>query len=130
MFLIKETLALFLCKKFKEIRYMCKVIEDFKISLVEDGKSSKTIESYVGDIKAFIEFLGSKGVEFNGTLQRFYVVSYKNFLVENNYEVATINKKINSIHALNRYLVATGEMKETVVENSKDRVKIAYGSKK
>ena len=109
---------------------MCKVIENFKISLIEDGKSDKTIESYVGDIKAFKEFLGSKGVEFNGTLQRFYVVSYKNFLVESSYEVATINKKINSIHALNRYLVATGAMKKIVVENSKDRVKIAYGSEK
>lgn len=100
---------------------MCKVIEDFKISLIEVGKSPKTIESYIGDIKAFIEFLASKGVELNGTLQRFYVVSYKNFLVESNYEVATINKKTNSIHALNRYLVATGEMKEIAVENSKDR---------
>lgn len=91
---------------------MCKIIEDFKISLVEDGKSPKTIESYVGDIKAFIEFIGDKGVEFNGNLQWFYVVIYKNFLVESNYEVATINKKIDSIHALNRYLVGTGEMKE------------------
>ena len=109
---------------------MCQVIEDFKISLIEDGKSAKTIESYVGDIKAFIEFLGDKGVEFNGNLQRFYVVSYKNFLVDSNYEVAIINKKINSIHALNRYLVATGAMKEIVVENSKDRIKIAYGSEK
>lgn len=109
---------------------MNEIVENFKISLVEDGKSPKTIESYIGDIKAFIEFLGDKGVEFNGTLQRFYVVSYKNFLVESNYEVATINKKINSIHALNRYLVATGDMKEIVVENSKDRVKIAYGSEK
>ena len=44
---------------------MCQVIEDFKISLIEDGKSPKTIESYVGDIKSFIEFLGDKGVEFN-----------------------------------------------------------------
>ena len=78
--------------------------------LIIYSKSPKTIESYVGDSKAFIEFLGDKGVEFNGTLQRFYVVSYKNFLVESNYEVATINKKINSIHALNRYLVATKEI--------------------
>ncbi|MDU1937814.1 MAG: phage integrase N-terminal SAM-like domain-containing protein [Clostridium sp.] len=109
---------------------MCQTIEDFKISLIEDGKSPKTIESYIGDIKAFIEFIGSKGAEFNGTLQRFYVVSYKNFLVDSNYEVATINKKINSIHALNRYLVSTGAMKEIVVENSKDRIKIAYGSEK
>ena len=37
---------------------MCKVIGDFKISLIEDGKSPKTIESYVGDIEAFKEFLG------------------------------------------------------------------------
>ena len=29
---------------------MCKVIDDFKISLVEDGKSPKTIQIYVGDI--------------------------------------------------------------------------------
>ena len=50
---------------------MCKIIEDFKISLMEDGKSPKTIENYVGDIKAFIEFLSSKGFEFNSTLQRF-----------------------------------------------------------
>ncbi|UZQ52260.1 hypothetical protein [Clostridium kluyveri] len=42
---------------------MCKVIEDFKISLTEDGKSPKTIESYVGDIKVFIEFLGTKKEE-------------------------------------------------------------------
>lgn len=76
----KEALALFLCKKFKEGKCMCKVIDDFKISLIEDGKSPKTIESYIGDIRGFIEFLGSKGVEFNGMLQRFYVVSYDNYL--------------------------------------------------
>lgn len=126
----QEALTLFYLRKLRGVITMCQVIEDFKISLIEDGKSPKTIESYVGNIKAFIEFLGNKGVEFNGTLQRFYVVSYKNFLVENNYEVATINKKKNSIHELNRYLVATGAMKEIVVENSKDRIKIAYGSEK
>lgn len=71
----KEALAIFVCKKFKEGKCMCKVIENFKISLIEDGKSPKTIESYIGDIRAFIDFLASKGVEFNGTLQRFYVVS-------------------------------------------------------
>ena len=32
---------------------MCQLIEDFKINLIEDGKSPKTIESYVGDIKSF-----------------------------------------------------------------------------
>ena len=111
MFLRKEALALFLCKKFKEGKCMCKVIEDFKISLIEDGKSPKTIESYIGDIRGFIEFLGSKGVEFNGNLQRFYVVSYKNFLVESNYEVATINKKINIAPVVSSKLSFTPEMR-------------------
>ena len=73
---------------------MCQVIEDFKISLIEDGKSPKTIESYIGDIRGFIESLGSKGVEFNGILQLFYVVSYKNFLVESNNRIA-IKKRMN-----------------------------------
>lgn len=127
---MKKHWLFFHIKKLKGAKMMRQLIEDFKMSLIEDGKSPKTIESYVGDIKAFKEFLTAKGVDFNRTLQRFYVVSYKNFLVESNYEVATINKKINSIHALNRYLIVTGGMKEIVVENSKDRVKIAYGSEK
>ena len=36
--------------------------------IIEDGKSARTIESYVGDIKSFIGFLESKGVDFNGNL--------------------------------------------------------------
>lgn len=48
---------------------MCKVIEDFKISLIEDGESPKTMENYVGDIKVFIKFLNNKGAESNGNLQ-------------------------------------------------------------
>ena len=49
-------------KKLKGVKVMREIVEDFKISLIEDGKSPKTIESYVGDIKAFIEFLITKGV--------------------------------------------------------------------
>ena len=93
MFLVKKHWLFFHVKKLKGEKMMLQLIEDFKMSLIEDGKSPKTIESYVGDIKAFKEFLTAKGVDFNGTLQRFYVVSYKNFLVESNYEVATINKR-------------------------------------
>ena len=88
-------LTLFYLRKLRGVITMCQIIENFKIRLVEEGKSAKIIKSCVGDIKAFKEFLESKGVEFNGTLQRFYVVSYKNFLVESNYEVAIIDKKRN-----------------------------------
>lgn len=112
MFQVRNIGSFSHAKKLKGGITMCKIIEDFKISLIEDGKSPKTIESYVGDIRAFIVFLTTKAVDFNGNLQRFYVVSYKTHLVETNYEVATINKKINSIHALNRYLIASGDMKK------------------
>ncbi|MDM5188363.1 hypothetical protein QUF99_13845 [Bacillus sp. DX4.1] len=54
---------------------MYQIIEDFKISLIEDGKSPKPIESYPDDTKAFIEFLATKGVDFNDNLQRFYVTT-------------------------------------------------------
>ncbi|MGY5215635.1 site-specific integrase [Clostridium butyricum] len=90
MFLRKEALAVFLCEKFKEIKCRCKIIEDFKISLMEDGKSPKTIENYVGDIKALIKFLSSKGVEFNSTLQRFQVVIISVKKVISNFIVCTL----------------------------------------
>ncbi|WP_454054440.1 hypothetical protein [Clostridium sp. Marseille-Q7071] len=44
-------------KKLKKVKMMCQIIKDFEISIIEDGKSPKTTESYVGDIKPSIEFL-------------------------------------------------------------------------
>ncbi|WP_035284491.1 MULTISPECIES: tyrosine-type recombinase/integrase [unclassified Clostridium] len=95
---------------------------------MEDGKSTNTIQSYVGDITAFLKYLGTMGVEFDGVLKRFYVTSYKNYLVDNSYEPATINKKVNSIQAFNNFLIAKGYMQENVIDLKKDRVKIASGS--
>ncbi|MDU3524770.1 hypothetical protein [Clostridium sp.] len=40
---------------------MNEIVENFKISLIEDDKSPKT--------KAFIEFPNNKGVDFDGKLQ-------------------------------------------------------------
>ena len=107
---------------------MIAIIEQFKINLIEDCKSTNTVQSYVGDITAFLKYLGIMGVEFDGTLKRFYITSYKNYLVDNNYEPATINKKVNSIQAFNNFLIAKGYMQENVIDLKKDRVKIAMGS--
>lgn len=106
------------------------LIQRFKIHLEEDGKSTKTVESYIGDTSAFEAFLESKGVDFNGEMKRFYITSYRNYLIENQYEMTTINKKVNSIHSFNRYLVDNGSSKDIVVEIAKDRVKLAYGSER
>lgn len=47
MFLIKEALTLFYLKKLRGVKMMCQLIEDFKISLIEDGKSAKTIKRLI-----------------------------------------------------------------------------------
>jgi integrase/recombinase XerD len=106
------------------------LVQKFKIHLEKDGKSAKTVESYVGDTSAFVTFLESKAVDFTGEMKRFYITSYRNYLIENQYELATINKKVNSIHSFNRYLVDNGYTKDVVVDIAKDRVKLAYGSER
>ncbi|NRT73833.1 tyrosine-type recombinase/integrase [Clostridium beijerinckii] len=106
------------------------LVQRFKIHLEEDGKSPKTIESYVGDTAASIAFLEGKEVDFNGEMKRFYITSYRNYLIEKQYELSTINKKVNSIHSFNRYLFDNGYTKDVVVDIAKDRVKLAYGSER
>jgi integrase/recombinase XerD len=51
------------------------LVQKFKINLEEDGKSPKTIESYVGDTSVFIEAVESKGVDFNEEMKGFYIIS-------------------------------------------------------
>jgi site-specific recombinase XerD len=87
---------------------MITIIEQFKTNLIEDGKSTNTVKSYVGDISAFLKYLGTMSVEFDGVLKRFYITSYKNYIIDNSYESATINKKVNSIGAFNNFLIEKG----------------------
>ena len=63
-------------------------------------------------------------------MRRFHVISYRNHLIESGYEASTINKKVNSLQAFNRYMVEQGKMTGTVVDLARDRVKIASGSEK
>ncbi|WP_252232782.1 site-specific integrase [Clostridium sp. ZBS15] len=107
---------------------MIKIVEEFKTHITEDGKSPNTIQSYIGDISAFLKYLGTMNVEFNGALKRFYITIYKKYLIDNSYEPANINKKVNSIGAFNNFLIAKGYMQENVIDLKKDRVKIAVGS--
>ncbi|WP_418223627.1 site-specific integrase [Clostridium isatidis] len=78
-------------------------VKDFEEFLIKEGKMQKTIISYTGDVKMFLEFLNSKGVTFDGNLTRFYITAYKEHLIKENYTISTINKKINSLHSFNQY---------------------------
>ncbi|WP_238882329.1 tyrosine-type recombinase/integrase [Clostridium sp. YIM B02551] len=105
-------------------------VEKFKRYLKEDGKSQKTIESYVGDIAGFVTYLQSMEVKFQGELKRFYITSFRSYLIENKYEVATINKKINSLQSFNNFLMKNKYCNEFVVDLRKDRMRVAFGSEK
>lgn len=105
-----------------------RIVGEFEEALIADGKASKTLESYLGDIRAFLQWLESKDNTFTGALKRFHITAYRNYLVQNNYEVNTINKKINSLQSFNQFLIDKNYLKEQVVYLKKDKVKIAAGS--
>lgn len=78
---------------------------DFEKALSEEGKAKKTLESYIGDIRLFLQWLDSKGKIFTGNIKKFHVTTYKNYLVQEAYEANTINKKTNSLHSFNQFLI-------------------------
>src|SRR5690606_39022366 len=106
------------------------LLQQFARHLLDDGQSPKTVESYPGDVRGSCSSLARVGAPFDGTLQRPHITGYRNHLMEDGYEPSTINKKINSLQAFNRYLVARGLMTETVVNLSRGRVRIAGGSER
>jgi len=109
---------------------MIHLIEKFENHLMEDGKSKATIISYVGDCHQFVKWLESKSLIFNGKLTRFFITNYKKYLIETKLSVNSINKKINSLHSFNSYLINEGMTEEMVVIPKKDKIKIAKGSEK
>lgn len=105
-----------------------KIVIDFEEALAADGKAAKTLESYVGDIRAFLQWLESKGTTFTGNLKRFHITAYRSYLVQEGYEVNTINKKINSLQSFNQFLMDKEYLTEQIVDLKKDKVKVAVGS--
>ncbi|MHB9010440.1 MAG: tyrosine-type recombinase/integrase [Carboxydocellales bacterium] len=109
---------------------MREVVAAFGRHLQEDGKSPKTVESYVGDVAGFLAYMKGMGSLFQGGLRRFHVTSYRSHLQDSGYEVATINKKINSLQAFSRYLLERGELTDMVVDVRSDKVKVSAGSER
>lgn len=103
------------------------ILESYQNQLIADGKSDKTIQSYMTDVKGFLTWLSLKQVHFSGTLPRLYVTSYKTY-IQTIHSIHTINKKINSLNSFCQYLVKSGYQKEQVVFPAKDKIKIASGS--
>lgn len=91
-------------------------IAQFQQYLLDDGKSPKTIESYITDTIGLVEYLKTIKVQFNGQLKRNYITGYRNYLLKNEFQPSTINKKINSLNMFNVFLIKAGWMREIVVD--------------
>ncbi|MFJ8263021.1 tyrosine-type recombinase/integrase [Rummeliibacillus sp. NPDC094406] len=96
--------------------------------LFEEGRSPKTIESYVGDIKGFQIYLGEKATNEQTPLSRFSFAHYKQHLIDNHFAISTINKKINSLKVYNDFLQNKGLVDSNYIQLKRDRVQIAVGS--
>jgi len=105
-----------------------RLLEGFQQWLIEDGKSPKTIESYCGDVKQFQVYLAEKAVDEQQPLTRFSFVRYKQHLLDEEFKVSTINKKVNSLKVFNDYLQLKRIVDENYIQLRKDRVPIATGS--
>ena len=99
----------------------------FREYLLADGKAKKTVESYTGDVRDFLIWL-RKDRPF--PLARIQIVSYRSYLIQEGYQINTINKKLNSLFAFNLFLVEKKLMREQIVQMKKDRLKLAAGSEK
>ncbi len=103
------------------------LILEFQTYLRRDGKSELTIRSYKGDIEIFLSWLNERA-KFKGALTRYHVTSYKDFLMKSQYQINTINKKINSLNSFNHFLIYKKLCHEKAVYPNKDKIKIARGS--
>lgn len=67
-------------------------IQAYKNHLIDEEKSSLTLEKYIRDITAFSEWIGNKPIEKTD------VLSYKEYLTEN-YAPASVNSMLSSINS-------------------------------
>lgn len=102
------------------------LIKEFERHMVDSGFAHATIESYVGDLRLFHDYLTSKRMQVELTRQS--ILQYKEHMRNERYAVATFNKKVNSLASYNQFLIERGAVKDVVVTLKKDRIKVAAGS--
>ncbi len=61
---------------FLERRKTMSTIKAFEDHLREDGKSEKTIESYIGDLRGLEAFMQERDMELGSAVNRFAINSY------------------------------------------------------
>lgn len=78
----------------KERRINPEIIQRFQKYLEEGEKSDATIEKYIRDIAAFALYIGGSAIA------KETVIAYKQYLLEKNYAIRSINSMLASINSL------------------------------
>lgn len=107
-----------------------KIQSDFRQYLIDDGKSDRTVQSYVTDVFHFILHVRENNAKPLSELTRQDVTRFRSHMVEIPLKPATINKAVNSLSSFCQWLQATGIHSEgqKLVDPKRDRVKVAAGS--
>lgn len=106
-------------------------IKAFEEYLVADGKAAKTLISYLGDVEEFMSYLAAtQDVTDVSKIKRIHVTDFIVSLHAKKLKRATINKKINSLSCLCKFLKMKSILPatENPVILKEDRVKISFGS--
>lgn len=109
---------------------MSNLVTEFADWLFKEGRATKTIESYVTDVKGFQKYLDEKVADDNQLLSRFLFVKYKEHLMNEGFAISTINKKVNSLKVYNDFLQSKGLVNDSFIEIKRDQVKVAAGSER
>lgn len=104
-------------------------LDKFKSYLQKEGKSENTIKSYIINIGEYVKwFNDSYGLEVI-KLHRENVLEYKSYLMNvkkfkgKNLNARTINAKLSSLAAINKFLIEEGIQHDLVIY-SKDTIKV------
>lgn len=73
-------------------------ISDFYTWLKSEEKSENTVDKYIRDVRAFMEYLG------DGVVTKETVIAYKSELIDENYAVRSINSMLASLNSLFAFL--------------------------
>ncbi len=104
-----------------------KWIDAYRRSLIQAEKSGATVEKYLRDVRAFLEFAGER------PLSKDLVMDYKRRLVEQRYAVRSINSMLGSVNSLLSFLgrpecrvKAIRQQRETYCAEEKELTKNEY----
>ena len=107
-----------------------KILADFRQYLLDDGKATRTVQSYVADVFHFLSHVTEVNPKPLSELMRQDVTRFRSHMVDKSFKPATVNKAVNSLSCFSQWLQATGIHPEgqKLVNPKRDRVKVAAGS--